>query len=667
LASRVAASSAFGPRFCIPISRSLSPLPSSFARAHASNPLQALRPKTMEKEPQSTEVERLEGEVGPHAHHSLVHFRLFEQLKQRNLVRIAVLYLVGCWLILEPVHVVFQMAGVPEWANRLVLIVMTVGFPAVLIFSWVYEFTPEGLKPAVEVPPGQSIRKLTGRRLDWAIIAALAVALAYFVVDKLWISKHLAAPPIAMPAAEKGVQSASALLSPVASSTAPPHSIAVLPFVDLSEKKDQEYFSDGLSEELIDLLARVPDLRVPARTSSFYFKGRSDDISAIARQLHVANVLEGSVRKAGNTIRITVQLIRADSGFHVWSNSYDRDLRDIFKIQDEIAESVIAALKVKLALGPVGHRTDNSAAYNEYLLGRQFDSRGTSDAMQAATQAYRKAVELDPGFSAAYAGLAIAEYRLADDIGDPLGFERAKVSAEKAVELAPEQADGYAARGFVRYQFSWDWDGARADLEKALTINPSDGTTILRYSGLLWAVGRHAESIVAGKKAIELDPLSNVAWQRLGIVLTDAGQLTAAHDALARALEINPESAFSLLALGKLELLEGKGADALATFRRSSHPTVRLFGTAAAEHTLGNTKESQQALAELIETRGQDPYQAAEVYAWQGDRDNAFKWLERAFRQRDGGLSGVKGDPMLASLRSDPRFVSLLRKMNLPD
>src|SRR6201981_1735352 len=230
------------------------------------------------REPLSSDVKRLEGEVGPNAHHPLFHLPVFEQLKQRNVFRVAVLYLMVCWLILDPVHVIFHMLDVPLWANRLVVMLMAVGFPAAVIFAWVYEITPEGLKPTVEVPHGQSIRRLTGRRLDRAIIAVLAVALGYFVVDKFWISKHLAAPRPEAAASAEIAAGAPAASSPAQATPAPfsppPHSIAVLPFVNLSGDKEQEYFSDGLTEELLNSLAEINELQVAARTSAFSFKGK---------------------------------------------------------------------------------------------------------------------------------------------------------------------------------------------------------------------------------------------------------------------------------------------------------------------------------------------------------------------------------------------------------
>jgi TolB-like protein/lipoprotein NlpI len=495
------------------------------------------------------------------------------------------------------------------------------------------------------------------------LIAAIAViGVAYLAVDKFILSKRPAA----------GVQSSapSGQSMAPAEGAIPEKSIAVLPFVDMSEKKDQEYFSDGLADELLDLLSQVPDLRVPARTSSFAFKGKSDDIPSIAQKLRVAHVLEGSVRKADNMIRVTVQLIRADSGYHLWSKTYDRDFKDIFKVQDEIAAAVVEALKVKL--GPAqpvaAHRSSNPEAYNEYLLGRQFHQRGNPDGYRRAIEAFHKAIALDPHYAAAYAAIAMSEADLTDQTGDAAGLRQAEADAGKAVALAPDEADGYASRGILRSNYSWDWAGAQADFAKALLLDPASATGQRQYAYMLKSLGRLPEAIAAEKRAIELDPLSSAGWGNLGLFLIDSRDYPAAGEALRRALEIQPESMYGLNSLALLQLLEGHAAEALATSRKVDVEAFRLLGIAMAEHALGNVKESQQALDELIAKRAQDSaYQIAEVFAWRGEKDKAFEWLERAYQQRDGGLNDVKADPMLDGLHGDPRFKAFLKKMKLPE
>ncbi|HMK87208.1 MAG TPA: protein kinase [Steroidobacteraceae bacterium] len=447
-------------------------------------------------------------------------------------------------------------------------------------------------------------------------------------------------------------------------------SVAVLPFIDMSEKKDQEYFAEGLSEELINLLAQVQDLQVIARTSSFFFKGKSATVTQIAKTLGVANVLEGSVRKAGNRLRISAQLIRADNGYPLWSQAYDRDDTDIFAVQDDIARAVVAQLRLKLA--PLSQssarRTSNTEAYNQYLLGEQFYNRGTRDGFRLAIEAYRRAVALDPDYVAPHAGLALAEFYFANQTGDASGYRRAQAEADEAMALGREDASAYSARGFMRYYITWDWVGAQADLEKALALDPGDTKGQRRYGRLLATLGRLPEAIAVTKRAIELDPLSSSAWQGLAEYFATTRDFAAAHEATRRALEISPESAFVLNNVATLQLLEGRAEDALATCRKIDNEGYRLYGIAMAEHTLKNPKESQRALEELItKDAASDAFQIAEAYAWRGEKDRAFEWLERSYVQRDAGLAEIKFSPLLGSLHGDPRYQALLRKLKLPE
>ncbi len=506
-------------------------------------------------------------------------------------------------------------------------------------------------------------------RVTWVVIA-LAAAAGYLAVDRF-----------SAPRRSTQTEAASELPSPTTPAVQPnspspginpisERSIAVLPFVNMSSDKEQEYFSDGLSEELIDLLTKVPDLRVPARTSSFFFKGKSETIPTIARELGVAHLLEGSVRRAGNRLRVTAQLIRADTGYDVWSETYDRELKDVFKVQDEIAGAVVAALKLKLpsAQNTSAHRTANTEAHNQYLLGLQSFNRRNVDGYGRAVDFYRKAIALDPNYAAAHAGLAVALRYVADTSGDAALFPQALAAAEKAVALAPEQADGYVARGYFRGTVSFDWAGAQADLAKGLDLDAGDSTGRRRYAQLLGTLGRLPEAVAEARRAVELDPLSEPSWQTLARLLTASRDFAAAHEASRRALEINPESGYALSSLGQILLLEGKAAEAAAVFRRiDSTSLFELYGVALAEHTLGHARESQQALDELTGKGAENAaYQIAEVHAWRGEKDKAFEWLERAYRQRDGGLAEIKYDPLLDNLRGDSRFAALLRKMNLP-
>jgi serine/threonine protein kinase/TolB-like protein/Flp pilus assembly protein TadD len=464
-------------------------------------------------------------------------------------------------------------------------------------------------------------------------------------------------------------QATASLMAPVAFA-APESSIAVLPFVDMSEKKDQEYFSDGLSEELIELLAKTPRLRVSARTSSFYFKGRAEKLETIAAELRVANVLEGSVRKSGKRLRVTAQLIRVDTSERLWSETFDRKLSDVFTVQDEIAGAVVSALKVKLT--PAGQapnlrRTSSPEAHNQYLLGRQLFERGNSADTRRAAEAYRKAIELDPNYAAAYAELAVSESFVADQTGDEARQQQALVAADKAVELAPEEVAAYAARGYLRLR-RWDWTGSKADFEKALTLDSGNSSLQWQYAGLLDAFDRLPAAIAAAKKATELDPLSGAAWTILGAYLLEGRQFAAAHEAVRRALDIQPQDVVALNTLGYLLLLEGNAMEALAVFRQQSDEGLRLFGVVIAEHTLGHGKESQRALDEFIAKGAQGrAYGIANAYAWRGEKDKAFEWLDRAYQWHDSNLYCIRHEVSFASLRGDARFATLLRKMNMPE
>jgi TolB-like protein/tetratricopeptide (TPR) repeat protein len=507
--------------------------------------------------------------------------------------------------------------------------------------------------PAPAGPVSRGAGSGRSRSLLLLLVVAVLLVIGYAALDRFVLSRRTTAP-----------------LNASAPIVAPEQSIAVLPFVDMSEKKDQEYFSDGLAEELIDQLTRIPHLHVIARTSSFSFKGKSEDIPTIASKLKVAHILEGSVRKSGDRLRVTTQLIRADSGEDLWAETYDRQLKDVFQVQDEIAGAVVSALKLKLSPGQQAsssHRTSNTEAYTQYLLGRQLIGRGETDDFRQAVVAFSKAIDLDPGYAAAYAELAVAQASVADRTVDAALFQQSLKTADRAVALAPDEAEGYAARGYLR-RFNWDWAGAQTDLEKALSLDPGDSTVQFRYASLLATMGRRTEAIAALQKSTSLDPLSSVSWAILGGRLTTDRQYAAAHDALRRSLEIQPDLNYALYDLGMLEMLEGNAAQALSTFHRIDGGVYGLSGVAMAQHSLGRAGESDQAVDALIAKfpRGAD-YQIAQAYAWRGDRDKAFHWLDSAYQSHDGGMAQIKDDLALASLRNDGRFTEMLRKLQLPE
>ncbi len=610
-----------------------------------------------------------------HPHHGLPAWQVWEQLKQRNVFRVAALYLAVSWLILEPVHVVFHMLDVPLWANRLVLLVMALGLAVTLIFSWVYEITPEGFKLTAEVPVGRSIRQSTRRRLDLAIIAVLAVALTYFVADKFWISRRVAPPlPTASETVAHGVdehpQSADSFAPP-------PHSIAVLPFINLSGDKDQEYFSDGLTEELLNSLAGINNLRVAARTSAFSFKGRDNDIGLIGRKLNVATVLEGSVRRSANTLRVTAQLINTVTGFHLWSSTYDRQLGDVLKLQTEIATAVADALEVTL-LDDVGARierggTHNGAALDAYMRGSQAYSIGSdAKAVEAAIAAYSEAIRLDPRYALAYAGRsnALNDYASEFATGPAIrnNFDRARVDARQAIALAPELPEGQLALGSFFEAGSLDFTEATKAHERALELAPGNAQ-ILRESGRFAAyMGYFDKGLAATQRAVELDPLSPRVHSAYGDALYFARQYAGAIAAYTEAISLDPSYTADYGYVGLAYYGLGDLRAALASCDPRPNNWATQFCLSLVYEKLGRKADALSALAKMRSAMGDaSAYQYASIYAQWGMPKKALLWLETAMRLRDPGLVQLKTDPLMDPLRNEPRFQEVVRQLRFPD
>jgi TolB-like protein/Tfp pilus assembly protein PilF len=448
-------------------------------------------------------------------------------------------------------------------------------------------------------------------------------------------------------------------------------SIAVLPFVDMSAGKDQEYFSDGLAEELINDLARIPGLRVAARTSSFQFKGTKEDLRTIGQRLNVANILEGSVRKEGRHVRITAELVKVADGFDLWSQTYDRELNDIFAVQDDIARSVSSALKVKLLGEGVPSATpgSNGEAYNLLLQGKYLAARRNQKDLETAVSYYEKALRLEPGDASAWVGLADAHSIQADLGYVPVdeGYAKAREEVKKALALDPNLPEAYATLGWIRISYDRDWSGGDADYKKALELEPGNATVLRRAGALAGTLGQFDEAIRLDRRAIELDPLSVAARNNLGLHELYAGRLGEAEAAFRKALELNPDYPSSHMFIGRIDLRRSNPAAALKEIEKEADPFWRRYGLALAYYALGQKQEADAALRDFIEKDKEDgPSQIAEVYAFRGETDKAFEWLERARAQHDGGLSELKGDPLFRRLESDPRYTAFLKKMHLP-
>jgi TolB-like protein/DNA-binding winged helix-turn-helix (wHTH) protein/Flp pilus assembly protein TadD len=451
-------------------------------------------------------------------------------------------------------------------------------------------------------------------------------------------------------------------------------SIAVLPFDNLSAGKDQEYFSDGLAEELITDLTKVPGLKVVARSSAFQFKGKNEDLRSVGHKLGVANVLEGSVRKEGDRVRITAALTKVDDGFQLWSETYDRDVTHIFAAQDEIARAVTSAMQVKLlnAVGEVSasSRSTNPETYQAYLQGQYFAARGQDreDLTKALSYA-DQAIKLDAKYAPAWAQRAqvlVSMARVAV-IESNDGFRHARESAEKAIALDPKLAAGYMALGMVQINYEWDWEGADASLKKAGLLAPGSATVLENHAYLARTLGRMEEAIALYKQAIALDPLRANFHLALAYELYFVGRYQEAQAALEKAQELNPQLSSLHLTRGKVLFSEGHQEEALAEMAKETGDWEKLSGEALAYYAAGRRAESDKALKELIADHQDDgAFQIAEVYAYRGDIENAFHWMDRALRQRDPGAPEMKSNPLMKSLRQDPRFAELLKKMRLP-
>jgi TolB-like protein/class 3 adenylate cyclase/Flp pilus assembly protein TadD len=461
-------------------------------------------------------------------------------------------------------------------------------------------------------------------------------------------------------------------------------SVAVLPFVNMSRDEDNEYFADGLSEELLNVLAKVRGLRVASRTSAFSFKGKDVDVATMAQQLNVANVLEGSVRKAGKRVRINTQLIQVMTDSHLWSETYDRELDDIFAVQDDIAQSVVSELRraLNLDVAPAADtakvaaevaaaskgRSESAAAYQLYLQARFFREQLTREGTAKAIQFYLQSIHVDPTYALAWAGLSRAYADQAGQHWAPFvdGFNRAKAAAQRAIELEPELAEAHAALGWVLRAFDWDWKGAEAAFNRALELAPGSTLVMNSAANMLGTLGKLDAAIELTRKATQSDPLNVPLHRNLALYALAFGDWDEAERALERVLEMSPQAGLTHCWLGYLSFAHGRYEHALNLMHKEVTEIFRLLGIAVVNHALENYHEYEVALNELIEKHGQDsPYQVAEVHAACGDFGKALEWLERAYAERDPGLAYLLMDPFMRHMRDDERWVPFLQKMKL--
>ena len=452
-------------------------------------------------------------------------------------------------------------------------------------------------------------------------------------------------------------------------------SIAVLPFTDLSAAKDQEYFCDGLAEDLIDHLATLPSVRVVARSSSFQFKGKNEDLRVVGRKLGVTNILEGSVQREGDRIRVTAELVKADDGFQLWSQTYQRRIDDVFSVQDEITHAATGALQLKLvdAKGvalSAKPRSTNSKAYEAYLRAGYFTTRGRDKAdLDNALANVEQAIKLDAKYAPAWALRSYLSDTRADvGLTEPtIGFRMAREDAERAIELDPNAPAGYLALAWVQINRDWNWEGAELSLSKAAELEPGSASVLRYRSFLSHSLGRLNEAIEFHKQALARDPLLASSHSYLAFLLYCAGRYDEAETELQRALELNPQKTYDRFTRGEILLQRRRPLEALTEIEQEPAEIWRLTGEALAYHALGRDNDSNAALTQLIKDhQGNMAYQIAEVYADRGESNKAFEWLNRAYEQRDAGLRSLKIDPYLKSLSHDARYADILKKLRLP-
>jgi TolB-like protein len=483
-----------------------------------------------------------------------------------------------------------------------------------------------------------------------AVVVAVLLAGGYFLVDKGWLSRQAATASTAVVISDK--------------------SIAVLPFTDMSEKKDQEYFADGMAEEIIDLLVKIPGLKVISRTSSFQFKGKTEDLRSIATQLGVAYVLEGSVRKSSDRLRVTAQLIDSRDGTQLWSQTYDRDLSDVLKMQDEIAIALVRALQIEVRAADVGSRPAlrNTEAYTLYLQGRHARDRFDQEGTEQAVIDFERVLELDPSFAPAEVWLADAYFGLGlyGFMPPTIAFEKARQASERALKLDPSLAMAHAQLGDIHRVYDWDWPEAERELKQAFALAPTDGDISFYASGQSLSMGRWDEAVKQVKAALAQDPLSQAAYGNLCLAQLRRGRLDEAEAAARRVLEINPTGPFGHSFLGNVLLARSQLEAAGTEFSKETLEAARLGGSAMAYFALGRKADSDAALAQMIKGQANRPFLIARVYGFRGEADEALKWLDRAYAEKDSVLSIIKGDPAFKKIEGDPRYKAFLTKMNLP-
>ena len=574
----------------------------------------------------------------------------FAELKRRNVLRAAAFYAASAWLLVQVATQVFPFFHIAEWVVRWIVVASCIGFPIAMLFSWFYEWTSHGLKLESDISPNESITRRTGKKLDKWITGILALAVVLLLTDKFVLRKDVS----------------TATLAPDSKS------IAVMPFLNESGDPKDEYFSDGLSEELISALAQIGDLKVIGRSSSFRFKGKNEETRTIGEKLGVSALLEGTVRKQADRVRIVAELVSAADGSELWSQTFDRALKDVFAVQSEIASAVASSLKLTL----LGHEktgtnivSTNAEAHNAYLQGYFYFQRRNIDNLRKAISYFDDAIRLDPNYALAYAKSAEAWTWIADQSGVPHheGWTIARKDAEKAVAIDPNLAEAHAALGWVLAFGEWKFPEGVAELRRAVELAPGSATATGVLSAVILPLGKTEEAEKFGRRAVEIDPLDYSARSNLARVLYVEGKVDEAIVQGKKSAELQPGADSSHRWQSFAAVLRGDTQLALHEAALEPSEGYRLSCLAIARFAAGDRSGSDAALAELIaKDQSYATYQVAQAYAWQGNKEKAFEWLQTALDRHDTGLLSLLIDPMMKNLRDDPRYAEFLAKVGLP-